>query len=224
MENTNVIARLERLPMTWYQKKLFGITAIAWLVDQIDVALLTFMLPTISLYFHLSKLQDGLLAAMTFAGQLVGNIVMGYFADKLGRRRLLQITMLIWGSASIMAAFSWNITSLMICRFLIGVGVGGEAPVAQAYLSEMLPAKARGKYIAYLEGFWAVGFILSGAITYFLLPWISWRGVFIIVGLFSVWVYWVRRLLPESPRWLQKTALVSKQMQLNCRMAIDVNS
>ncbi len=198
----NIIGRLERLPITNYQKKIFAIIATAWLVDQIDVALLVFLLGSVAQYFNLTKVQSGLLAAMTFSGQLVGNILVGFFADKFGRRSMLQITMLLWGSATLLAALSWSITSLMVLRFLVGVGVGGEAPVAQAFLSEIIPAKQRGKYIAYMEGFWAVGYVLAGTFSYFLLPYVNWRGVFVVVGLLAVWVLWLRRLLPESPRWL----------------------
>jgi MFS transporter, putative metabolite:H+ symporter len=90
----------------------------------------------------------------------------------------------------------------MIFRFLIGVGVGGEAPVAQAVLSEIIPASVRAKYIAFMEGFWAVGFVISGTITYFILPIAGWRWVFVAVGCLSAVVFWVRRSLLESPRWL----------------------
>jgi putative MFS transporter len=89
-----------------------------------------------------------------------------------------------------------------VFRFLIGVGVGGEAPVAQAVLSETIPANVRAKYIAFMEGFWAIGFVISGLIAYLVLPFAGWRWVFVVVGLLSLVVFWVRRGLLESPRWL----------------------
>ena len=110
--------------------------------------------------------------------------------------------MIVWGIASLLAAISWSVGALMFFRFLIGVGVGGEAPVAQAMVSEFVPANARCKYIAIMEGFWAVGFVLSGSISYFLLPYLGWRHVFVAVGLLSAVVFLVRRNIPESPRWL----------------------
>ncbi len=198
----NIPNRLERLPMTGYQRRIFGIIASAWLVDQVDVALLTFLLGTIVVAFGLTPFQAGLLASMTFAGQLVGNVGAGLAADRYGRRTVFQVTMLVWGLASFMAAGAWSVGVLMFCRFLIGVGVGGEAPVAQAMVSELVPAGVRGKYIAIMEGFWAVGYVLSGAITWLLLPYLSWRWVFAVVGSLSVLVLLVRRGMPESPRWL----------------------
>ncbi len=198
----NIPGRLERLPMTNYQRKIFGIIASAWLVDQIDVALLTFLLGSLIKEFGLTSEQAGFLASMTFLGQLVGNLIAGTSSDMFGRKIVFQATMLVWGVASLCAAISWSVSALMFFRFLIGVGVGGEAPVAQAMVSEFVPANVRGKYIAIMEGFWAVGFVLSGSISYFLLPYLGWRWVFVAVGLLSAVVFVVRRNIPESPRWL----------------------
>ncbi|HET8610532.1 MAG TPA: MFS transporter [Burkholderiales bacterium] len=198
----NIEGRLERLPMTSYQKRVFAVVATAWLADQVDVALLVFLIGAITKEFHLTHVQIGYLASMTFLGQLVGNIIFGSASDILGRRGTFQVTMILWGVASFLAAGAWGLVSLMIFRFLIGAGVGGEAPVAQAILSEVVPAAERGKYIAFMEGFWAVGFVLSGGISYVLLPVAGWRWVFVVVGCLAVAVFLVRRGLPESPRWL----------------------
>jgi len=198
----NIPGRLERLPMTGYQRRLFAIVATAWLADQVDVALLVFLIGDLRNYFQLTPVQIGYLASMTFLGQLVGNLIIGSFSDLFGRRTAFQTTMIIWGLASFLAAGSWNVASLMVFRFLIGVGVGGEAPVAQAVLSEIIPANVRARYIAFMEGFWAIGFIVSGTIAYFVLPIAGWRWVFVVVGLLSLVVFWVRRSLLESPRWL----------------------
>ncbi len=198
----NVPGRLERLPMTSYQRKVFAVVATAWLADQVDVALLVFLVGSIATEFHLTAVQIGLLSSMTFLGQLVGNIVAGYASDRFGRRVTFQVTMLIWGLGSFLAAGSGGLITLMICRFIIGAGVGGEAPVAQAILSEIIPAKHRGFYIAFMEGFWAVGFVISGALRSTILPLLGWRAVFVAVGLLSLVLFWVRRYLFESPRWL----------------------
>jgi len=198
----SIAARLERLPMSGYQRRVFAIIASAWLVDQMDVALLTFLLGSIVVAFDLTPTQAGQLAAMTFAGQLVGNIAAGTASDRYGRKMVFQVTMLVWGFASLAAAAAWSLTALMVCRFLIGGGGGGEAPVAQAMVSEIVPANVRGKYIAFMEGFWAIGFVLSGTVSYFVLPYLGWRWAFMVVGMLSMVVLLVRRGMPESPRWL----------------------
>lgn len=188
--------------MTTYQRKLFAIIATAWLADQVDVALLTFLLASIIVTFHLTAVEAGALASMTFLGQLIGNVLAGTAADRFGRKPTFQVTMIVWGVASFLAAAAWSLVALMVFRLFIGIGVGGEAPVAQAMLSELTPAAVRGKYIACMEGFWAVGFVCSGLISLWILPHLGWRGVFVAVGLLSMVVLLVRRLLPESPRWL----------------------
>ena len=100
----DIAGRLEQLPMSAYQRKIFAIIASAWLVDQIDVALLTFLLGSIVVAFGLSPTQASQLAAMTFAGQLVGNILAGTLSDRFGRKTVFQVTMLVWGGASLAAA------------------------------------------------------------------------------------------------------------------------
>jgi MFS transporter, putative metabolite:H+ symporter len=201
VERLNIPGRLERLPMTGYQKRLFAIVATAWLADQVDVALLVFLIGDLKNYFQLTPVQVGYLASMTFLGQLVGTLLIGSVSDLFGRRIAFPSTMIVWGLASFLAAGARDVVSLMVFRFLIGVGVGGEAPVAQA-VSEIIPANVRAKYIAFMEGFWAVGFIISGTISYLVLPIAGWRWVFVVVGLLSAVVFWVRCSLLESPRWL----------------------
>lgn len=200
-----LVARLERLPMTSFQRRFFLVIATAWLADQINVALLGFLLVTLRTYFHLSLLLVGVLGATTYLGQLLGNVFAGYAADRWGRRRVFQSTMIVWGLGSILSALSWGILSLLFFRIVVGIGVGGEAPVAQAYLCEFMPAEKRGKYIAYMEGFWSIGYVLSGAIAFILLPVLpkdGFRLVFVVVGLLAVIIFWLRRFIPESPRWL----------------------
>ncbi len=219
---SNIPGRMERLPMTGHQRKIFGVIASAWLVDQIDVALLTFLLGSLILEFGLTPAQAGLLAAMTFLGQLVGNLIAGTSSDLFGRKKVFQATMVVWGIASLLAAISWSVSALMFFRFLIGVGVGGEAPVAQAMVSEFVPANVRGKYIAIMEGFWAVGFVMSGTISYFLLPYLGWRWVFVAVGLLSGVVFIVRRSIPESPRWLAEKGRFAEADAITTNMEKEV--
>lgn len=218
----DIAGRLERLPMTNYQRRIFAIIASAWLVDQVDVALLTFLLGSIVVAFGLSPAEAGQLAAMTFAGQLVGNVLAGTLSDRYGRRTVFQVTMVIWGLASLAAAAAWSLGALMVFRFLIGVGVGGEAPVAQAMVSEIVPANVRGKYIAFMEGFWAIGYVLSGAISYFVLPYLGWRYAFAVVGLLASVVLLVRRGMPESPRWLADAGRLAEAEATMAHMEAEV--
>ncbi len=199
----NLAQRFERLPLTRYQNKIFLIIATAWLFDSIDLASLTFVLAPISNEFGLSGAQAGLLASASFAGMFVGATTAGMLADRFGRKIVFQTSMIVWGSASLALALSWNWESLMIFRFLLGLGMGAEFPMGQALVSEFVPSKKRGQYIGFLEGFWPIGFITAGALSLVLVPTLGWRSVFILQGLLAVWVLIIRRIVPESARWYE---------------------
>ncbi len=200
-----VVARLERLPMTRYQRTLFSIIATAWFFDSMDLGLMTFVLGSIKAEFGLSASQAGLLASSSFLGMFVGAATAGLLADKFGRKPIFQVSMIFWGVGSLMCGFAHNVESLMLYRVLLGFGMGMEFPIGLSMVSEIVPARSRGKYVAILEGFWPIGFIAAGAFAYFMLPVIGWRGIFIALAVPAAFVFVVRRMVPESPRWLEDT-------------------
>lgn len=198
-----VSARLERLPWTSYQRGIFVVIATAWLFDSIDLGGLTFLLSSISAEFGLSPLQAGLVGSATFAGMFLGAVGAGALADRFGRLAVFKYSIVVWGVASLLLACSWDFASLVTFRFLLGVGMGAEFPVAAALLSEFMPAKKRGRYVALMEGTWPVGFVLAGCASYLLLSsQLGWRGFFLLQAVLAVVALVVRRNLPESPRWL----------------------
>ncbi|NLS73008.1 MFS transporter [Bradyrhizobium brasilense] len=198
----DVAARLERLPLTSYQRWIFGIIATAWFFDSMDLAALTFVLGSIRQTFGLSTAETGLLSSMSFLGMFAGAASAGLLADRFGRARVFQISMIFWGLGSLCCGLSTTATALGASRLLLGFGMGMEFPVAQSMVSEIMPARNRGRYIAFLEGFWPLGFIASGLLTYFVLQVADWRWVFILQAIPAVFVLVVRRFVPESPRWL----------------------
>ncbi|MBR1158779.1 MFS transporter [Bradyrhizobium elkanii] len=198
----DIAARLERLPLTSYQRWIFGIIATAWFFDSMDLAALTFVLGSIRQTFGLSTAEAGLLSSMSFLGMFVGAASAGLLADRFGRARVFQVSMIFWGLGSLCCGLSTTATALGASRLLLGFGMGMEFPVAQSMVSEIMPARNRGRYIAFLEGFWPLGFIASGLLTYFVLQVADWRWVFILQAIPAVFVLVVRRFVPESPRWL----------------------
>ncbi|QOZ35337.1 MFS transporter [Bradyrhizobium sp. CCBAU 53421] len=198
----DIAARLERLPLTSYQRWIFGIIATAWFFDSMDLAALTFVLGSIRQTFGLSTAEAGLLSSMSFLGMFVGAASAGLLADRFGRARVFQVSMIFWGLGSLCCGLSTTATALGASRLLLGFGMGMEFPVAQSMVSEIMPASNRGRYIAFLEGFWPLGFIASGLLTYFVLQAADWRWVFIMQAIPAVFVLVVRRYVPESPRWL----------------------
>ena len=206
----NLPQRMERLPLTNYQRTLFVIIATAWLFDSMDLAMMTFLLAPLSKAFSLSATQTGVLGSSSLAGMAVGAAVAGIAADRIGRKAVFQYSMIIWGGAALACAVSWSYESLLISRFVLGLGMGAEFPVAQAMLSEIIPAKSRGTYVALLEGFWPLGFILAGVIALLVLPYGGWRAVFLATGLPAIYVFVIRRRVPESPRWYESKGYIAE--------------
>ena len=202
-ENLQIPQRIERLPLTSYQRFLGFIIITAWFFDDVDLGAMTFLLPVLGREFHLNPVMMGTLLSMSFCGMFIGTGLSGLLSDKLGRKIILQWSMILWGVAGILCAISWDITSLFVFRFLLGVGLGAELPVATATLPEFLPKHARGRYVAIMEGLLPVGIIVAGVTTYFVLPLVGWRWVFVAEAVPAAWLFLVRRNIPESPRWLE---------------------
>jgi MFS transporter, putative metabolite:H+ symporter len=203
LENLQIPQRIERLPLTSYQRFLGFIIITAWFFDCVDLGAMTFLLPVLAKEFQLSPVMMGTLVSMSFCGMLVGTALSGLLSDKFGRKKILQWSMVLWGVAGILCALSWDITSLFVFRFLLGLGLGAELPVAHATLPEFLPKNARGRYVAIMEGLLPVGIIVAGLITYFVLPFVGWRWVFVAEAVPAAWLFVIRRNIHESPRWLE---------------------
>jgi MFS transporter, putative metabolite:H+ symporter len=197
-----IAARLERLPLTSYQRGLFAIIATAWFFDSMDLGALTFVLGPIRQSFGLSTTQTGLLSSMSFLGMFIGAASAGLLADRFGRARVFQVSMIFWGLGSILCGLSPTVQTLAAARVLLGFGMGMEFPVAQSMVSEIIPARQRGRYIALMEGFWPLGFIASGLLSFAVLSVADWRWVFILQGIPAIFVLVIRRYVPESPRLL----------------------
>lgn len=196
-------ARFERLPFTKYQRTLLAMVATAFFFDSVDVTALTFTLAPISQDLGLEPTTAGFLASSTFAGMAIGASVAGVISDRFGRRPVFAYSMLFWGVASLLTAFAWDAPSLLIFRFLTGLGLGAELPVAQALVSEILPTKGRGKYASWLPGTITIAFIVSGSLSLVLVPTLGWRSVFVLIFVFSLFGFLIRRSVPESPRWYE---------------------
>lgn len=206
MTNTVSIARrLERLPITRYQRTIFIVIATAWFFDCVDLATMTFILSSIKAEFSLSSQQVGTLAGMSFLGMFLGAGSAGILADKFGRCVVFRWSIVLWGVSSLACAAAPNVGTLMCFRVLLGIGLAMELPVAQSLVCEFIPTRQRGKYVALLEGGWPIGFIAAGVLAHFILPRYGWRGAFVAEAIPAFFVLIVRRIVPESPRWLAET-------------------
>ena len=206
----NLPQRMERLPLTRYQHKTFLIIATAWLFDSMYLGIMTFVLAPISKTFALTQAQAGFMGSSSLAGMAVGASLAGMLADRIGRRPVFQASMIMWGLAALLCAIAPSYTFLLWARFILGFGMGAEFPIAQSMVSETIPSKYRGKYMCLLEGFFPLGFILAGIMSYFLIPVGGWRLVFFISSIPAVYVLIIRRQVPESPRWYEARGLIAE--------------
>jgi putative MFS transporter len=130
-------------------------------------------------------------------------LVTGFAGDKFGRRFTYQINLLIFGLASLAAAFAQDMPQLIICRFIQGLGLGAEIVVGYSTLTEFVPPQTRGRWLAFLAFLTVCGFPVTAILGYLIIPSFGWRPMFVIAGIGSLIVWYLRKNLPESPRWLE---------------------
>lgn len=206
VSSPTVAARLDALPFTRAHARILGGSGVGWALDAMDVGLISFVITVLVSEWSLTGEQASWIASAGFVGMAVGATVGGLLADRLGRRSVFAITLLIYGVATGATALVGGIALLLVLRFLVGLGLGAELPVASTYVSEFAPARMRGRLIVILEAFWAVGWTAAALIGFFIIPNVQegWRWAFAIGAIPAVYALVIRWGLPESARWLER--------------------
>jgi putative MFS transporter len=197
-----LIARLERLPVTSWHVRARIIVGTATFFDAFDVLAISVALPVLVGRWHLSAGQTGFLISTGFAGQLAGALLFGWFAERSGRLRAMIYSVAVLALMSLACAIAWNYTSLLVFRTIQGIGIGGEVPVAAAYINELSKAHRRGRFFLLYEMVFGMGLTSAGLIGYWLVPRVGWQSMFLLGAFPALLALALRRLLPESPRWL----------------------
>ncbi len=197
-----ILERLEQLPVGSFQYKLLVVTGLGWLFDSMDTGLISFILPVLAKEWNLSPAQVGWIGSIGLIGMALGAVLAGTLADRIGRKKVFSITVLLYSLSTGMCALSWSYESLLFFRFLVGFGLGGELPVAATLMSEYAPAHLRGRFIVLLESFWGLGWLVAACIAYLLIPAFGWQIAFVIGTLPALYVFLIRLHLPESIRYL----------------------
>ena len=197
--------RLDRLPWTRKHSRLLGGSGIGWALDAMDVGLISFVIAQLAVVWKADAGQLGFVASAGFLGMAIGASLGGLLADKLGRRQVFALTLLVYGVFTGLSALSVGVGMLIALRFLVGLGLGSELPVASTLVSEFAPARIRGRVIVILESFWAIGWTAAALIGYFVIPTSDdgWRWALALGAVPAVWAIFVRLRLPESVRFLE---------------------
>jgi len=186
-------------------KKLLGIAGLGWLFDAMDVGMLSFIIAALQVDWGLSVKEMGWIGSINSIGMAVGAFLFGIMADRVGRKNVFIITLLLFSIGSGISAFTTSLWMFLVLRFLIGMGLGGELPVASTLVSESVPNEKRGRVVVLLESFWAFGWLIAAVISYFIIPNFDngWRIALLISVLPAIYALYLRLKLPDSPKYLK---------------------
>ncbi|HEX4251099.1 MAG TPA: MFS transporter [Pseudonocardia sp.] len=213
---------MDRLPITRTHRHATVAVGLGMFFDIYEVFLAGVLSGVLTTQFHLTKALLAPVLGSTFIGMFLGALVLGRAADRFGRRGAFLLNLALYSVFSLFGAFSPNAVWLMVTRFFAGLGLGAELPLADAYLSDLLPAGRRGRYIAWaytisFVGVPFVGFLAHSLFEITVLGLAGWRWIFILGALGSVVVFFLRRGLPESPRWLETVGRTEEAEQITAR-------
>jgi putative MFS transporter len=200
--HAKLVARLERLPVTPRLMLLRVIVGIATFFDAYTVLAIAFAMPQLVSEWKLAPAEVGMIISAGYIGQLFGAVLFGSLAEKFGRLKILFVTIVLFVSMDVACLFAWSGASMMLFRFLQGVGTGGEVPVASAYINEFIGAEKRGRFFLLYEVIFPIGLMFAGMAGFFLVPLYGWKAMFVVGLIPSVLTIPLRWLMPESPRWL----------------------
>ena len=199
----NAGARLDRLPISSFHYRIFWLVGAGMFFDGYDLYVAGGVLAS-AIQTKFSTVPQNLqFLSLTFVGMTLGALITGFVGDKFGRRFTYQINLLIFGLASLAAAFAQDMGQLIICRFVQGLGLGAEIVVGYSTLTEFVPPKTRGRWLSFMAFLVVAGFPATALLSYLIIPNFGWRPMFIIAGIGSLIVWYLRKNLPESPRWLE---------------------
>lgn len=197
-----LVGRIERLPFTGLQIRARVIIGTATFFDAFDALSLSYILPALVPLWKIGSVEIGTLIAVGYIGQLVGAIIFGWIAEKWGRMPSLMISVAIFAVFSALCALSTSYWMLFAFRTIQGVGLGGEVPVAAAYINEISKAKGRGLFFMAYEMLFNIGLLVVALTGRILVPTVGWQGMFLIGAIPAIVILFMRLALPESPRWL----------------------
>lgn len=189
----------KKKPIT--RNKLLAIAGVGWLFDALDVGILSFVIAALAVEWNLTPTEMGWIGSINSIGMAVGALAFGLMADRFGRKSVFMWTLVIFSVASGLSAATTTLAAFMVLRFFVGMGLGGELPVASTLVSESVAPKERGRVVVLLESFWAGGWLLAAIISYFVIPTYGWRVALILTAIPAFYAIYLRISLPDSPKY-----------------------
>lgn len=183
------------------QKRTLLAASLGWMLDSMDVMLYALVLGPVQREMHLSAAMSGAMMSATLISAAAGGILFGWFADRAGRVRALTSSVLIYSVATGLCGLTHTALALILCRILLGLGMGGEWASGAALVAETWPAQHRGKALALVQSSWAIGFALGAALVAVILPRFGWRAVFLAGIAPALITLWVQRGVREPEVW-----------------------
>ena len=197
-----IVARIERLPFSSWHARILAIVGVANFFDAFDILAIAVVLPAVIPLWHLKPQQIGLLISMGFFGQFLGAVAFSYVAERLGRIIPLRWTLGLISVFGLCCAAAWNYPSFLLFRTLQGLGLGAENPIASSYINEMARAQLRGSLAFAFQAIFSVAIFTTSLVSIWVVPHWGWQWMFVLGALPAFLAFWLRRLVPESPRWL----------------------
>lgn len=199
----NAGPRLDRLPFGKFHWKVLCIVGAGVFLEGFDLYLQGGVLAALLKNGWSTLALNAKFISATFLGLMVGAILSGIFSDAYGRRFCFRMNLLIFGLGSLAAAFAPTMDVLIALRFIIGVGLGAEAVVGYSFISEMMPVASRGRWVASVIVAGNFSLFIASLLGLWLIPHFGWQSMFLVVGIGAVIIWFLRKSLPESPRWLE---------------------
>jgi MFS family permease len=207
---TDVPARLDRLPWSRFHRLVVMALGITWILDGLEVTLAGSVAAALqtSPRLHLTAEQVGLTGSAYLMGAVLGSLYFGHLTDRLGRKKLFNVTLGVYLAATAATALSWSFESFLFFRFLTGAGIGGEYSAINSAIQELIPARLRGRIDLLINGSFWIGAAVGALVSVPLLdpeligPDLGWRLAFASGAVLGLFILYLRRFLPESPRWL----------------------
>ena len=203
----------EQTKLNKHHYRIFALSWAGWVFDFYDLVLFTFLVTQLQSSLHFSAEMLSLCLGLSLFATGFGGIIFGALGDQYGRKKVLQWTIIIYSIGTLLCAFSWDFYSLLIFRFITGLGVGGEWATGQTYINETFPDNLRAKFGAFMQSGAPVGVILASIVGGVVAPAIGWRMTFLVSIIPALTVIFIRKYLDESDVWLKnKDSYVNKNI------------